>query len=278
MSESGEGVRRQPERRLFENLIASRPVRETRHGAAVSSVGLHLGAIAAVAWLSVAGAAAPDAATPAEHVTLYELVKPEDIAAEKAKAAAEAAAERARLAEMALERAREDQEARRLLVMNPPDLTSEEIPTPAQVQFVTLKPEDIEGIEMGVSTIALLNEHIELTAEQLASQKPDFTQHTDEPELMNVDEVRSQLRHEYPVFLQESGVGGRVLIWFLIDEAGGVRKWQLKASSGFSDLDGAALKAAARMRFRPARNYDHSVAVWVVVPILFQPGEVGFAS
>jgi TonB family protein len=277
MAEDSGVIRRVSEHRMFETLIASRPVRERRDGAAAVAVTLHVGVIAAVAWLSLAGNSAlepPPEAT--DRVTLYELVKPED---SKAKAEAAAAAERVRQVQMALEqRAEEEAEARRLLVLNPPEIEPTTIPEPALVPFVTLRPEDLEGIELGVSTVALLNEHIELTAEQLASQLPEFTQHTDGPELVNIDEVRRELRHEYPIFLQDAGVGGRVLLWFLIDETGGVRKWQLKASSGFGDLDGAALKAAARMRFRPARNYDHSVAVWVVVPILFQPGEVGFAS
>ena len=45
---------------------------------------------------------------------------------------------------------------------------------------------------------------------------------------------------------------------------------QIKQTSGHSELDAAALKVAAVMRFTPARNDDQPVAVWIQLPIVFR--------
>ncbi|MEX1184727.1 MAG: TonB family protein, partial [Gemmatimonadota bacterium] len=73
------------------------------------------------------------------------------------------------------------------------------------------------------------------------SAAPTFTPMTDRPNLINLGDVQRALVRSYPPLLRDAGKGGAPAIWFLIDEQGRVAKTQLSKSSGFRELDEAAL-------------------------------------
>lgn len=98
---------------------------------------------------------------------------------------------------------------------------------------------------------------------------PVFTPFTVAPKLVNAEEVQRALQRNYPPLLRDAGVGGSPEIWFYISPAGKVLKTQLNKSSGYQQLDQAALAIAGLMRFSPALNRDTPVAVWVSLPITF---------
>ena len=102
------------------------------------------------------------------------------------------------------------------------------------------------------------------------SAAPTFTPFTVAPSLRNVPEVQRALVREYPSVLRDSGVGGRVTVWFFIDEDGRVQQTQINESSGYDALDQAALNVAEIYEFSPAMNRENRVAVWVSLPITFQ--------
>jgi protein TonB len=102
------------------------------------------------------------------------------------------------------------------------------------------------------------------------SKGPVWTPMTLRPRLLNMDEVRGILEREYPPALRDAGIGGTVQVWFFLDETGRVVKTQVDQSSGYADLDAAALRVADRMEFSPAENRDQRVSVWVSVPITFE--------
>jgi TonB family protein len=117
-------------------------------------------------------------------------------------------------------------------------------------------------------------ETYELLADQQPSWKdiakaPTFTPMTVPPALKNAPEVQRQIARNYPPLLKDAGIGGKVVLWFLIDETGVVRVTQLHTSSGYAALDDAALKVAANMQFTAAKNRDNIVPVWVQIPITF---------
>jgi len=101
------------------------------------------------------------------------------------------------------------------------------------------------------------------------SAAPTFTPYTVAPSILNRDEVQRVLQQEYPPLLRDAGIGGTVKVNFFIDETGKVIKRLIDKSSGHKDLDDAALKVAAVMRFSPALNRDKKVPVWVAFPITF---------
>jgi protein TonB len=100
--------------------------------------------------------------------------------------------------------------------------------------------------------------------------QPQFTPMTVAPALTNVAEVQRALVRSYPAILRDAGIGGKPVVWFLIDETGKVIKTQLSKSSGHASLDEAAMKVAEVMKFTPAMNIDRKVTVWVELPIEFQ--------
>lgn len=95
------------------------------------------------------------------------------------------------------------------------------------------------------------------------------------PVLLDREEARHTLQEEYPVALQEAGVGGvvRVLLWVRPD--GMVETPRVRASSGVSELDRAALRAARLMRFMPATRAGKPVGTWVDFSIRFLPNATG---
>lgn len=93
------------------------------------------------------------------------------------------------------------------------------------------------------------------------------------PELKNRLAVENALRRLYPPMLRDAGVGGRVVVWVLVDEEGGVARAIVKEASGAAQLDAAALDVARVMRFSPAMNRDQKVKVWVAIPVQFRVGD-----
>ncbi len=99
---------------------------------------------------------------------------------------------------------------------------------------------------------------------------PSFTPFTHRPELTNPDDVGKSLLAEYPPLLRNAGIGGVSQVWFHIGADGTTREVRLRETSGHAQLDGAALRVAASMRFTPARNREKPVDAWVSLPITFQ--------
>jgi protein TonB len=104
------------------------------------------------------------------------------------------------------------------------------------------------------------------------SKGPTFVPTTVAPRLENSDEVARLLQRFYPPMLRDAGIGGTVSVWFFIDENGRVVRTQVNESSGYGDLDAAALEVADRLQFSPAWNRDKRVPVWVSLPIVFEVG------
>lgn len=98
---------------------------------------------------------------------------------------------------------------------------------------------------------------------------PTFTPYEVAPRLRNEAEIRRMLEREYPPLLRDAGVGGVVVMWFYISNAGKVLQSQVHQSSGHESLDRLAQRLAPHYEFTPARNMDRNVAVWIQMPIRF---------
>jgi TonB family protein len=92
------------------------------------------------------------------------------------------------------------------------------------------------------------------------------------PEILNAPKIVRAMVQAYPPVLRDSGIGGTVVVFFLIDEAGQVGNAVLERSSGHAALDQAALEIARLYRFRPALNRDQVLPVWVAFPLTFRGG------
>ena len=106
--------------------------------------------------------------------------------------------------------------------------------------------------------------------EEDLSAAPVFTPMTVQPEIRNRREVEAALMREYPSILRSSGIAGQVIVWFFISKEGSVLDRRIFESSGFAQLDEAALKVADVFQFTPALNRDKIVPVWIRFPITFE--------
>ncbi|QSR87864.1 energy transducer TonB [Methylacidiphilum caldifontis] len=80
------------------------------------------------------------------------------------------------------------------------------------------------------------------------------------------------LRNPPPVYPEEArrkGEQGVVYIWVKISPAGTVSSLSVYRSSGFADLDGAAVDAVKRWRFHPAKSGNTPVESQAIVPVQF---------
>lgn len=268
------GVR---ERRLFEFLVSSRPQLGWRGGAAAAAASLaaHGAIVVAVVLATLLTAEKASTDPPSESVSLETIEAGAPVVASGALAVLPDArpGTAARTSAPAPADVREGTE-RLLRNLKPPTVTPEDIPVPSpEVLQASLRISEYDGIgqDSMLSAAMIFADHHERTAEELEDgpPSPEATPYTQGPELTNGPQMAKLLSRNYPRGLQEDGIGGRVLIWFLVDEYGYARRWLLKSSSGYRALDRAALKVASLMRFRPAINYDRHVAVWVVLPVTF---------
>jgi protein TonB len=74
----------------------------------------------------------------------------------------------------------------------------------------------------------------------------------------------------YPPLAQQAGIEGQAVVKALVDIDGTIREVQILKSSGNQMLDEAALAAAKRATFTPAKQRDAFVRVWVSIPMRFR--------
>ncbi len=269
------------ERRLLAHLVATRPRQERRStvAAALGSIGMHGAVAAGLIWLTMS-AARPAEATKEDQLLLYspppEAPPPPAVAAPVPPPPAKVVTQLRQVApKVVATPVARPEPPRGFQTLAPPTITPPDIPPPSAA--VPTREADFsgEGVEGGSSHgSSQLGAERVVTADDI-SAAPTFTPYTVAPTLTNRDEVARALERDYPESLREEGVGGKVLVWFFIDENGKVEKSLIKQSSGREALDQAALHVAQVMRFNPALNRDKHVPVWVALPIAFNAQEPG---
>ena len=91
------------------------------------------------------------------------------------------------------------------------------------------------------------------------------------PSLANRAEVARSLAALYPPSLVASGASGTVKVRLVVDAHGRALAPRVAEASGHAALDSAALRAAERIRFVPARRGGEPQPVWVELPVSFVP-------
>ncbi|CAN5754399.1 hypothetical protein BH23GEM5_BH23GEM5_05580 [soil metagenome] len=87
------------------------------------------------------------------------------------------------------------------------------------------------------------------------------------PRLRNPEGVRSRMERRFAPDLRSKGLSGSVGLEIGIDETGRVISARVEASSGYDELDAAAVKLTDAMRFAPAEASGKAVPASVRVPI-----------
>lgn len=75
---------------------------------------------------------------------------------------------------------------------------------------------------------------------------------------------------KYPEIARKVGIEGRVIVQVLVSDKGEVVKTKILKSLGHSGLDEAAVDAIRSVKWKPAKQRDKPVAVWVSIPVIFK--------
>ena len=74
----------------------------------------------------------------------------------------------------------------------------------------------------------------------------------------------------YPDIAQEAGIEGQVLVQCFIDEKGRVKETIVVKGIPNTGLNESAVQALRKTRFRPAKQRERPVGVWITIPINFK--------
>ena len=78
------------------------------------------------------------------------------------------------------------------------------------------------------------------------------------------------IRPVYPDIAQEAGIEGQVLVQCFIDEKGKVKETIVVKGIPNTGLNESAVEALRKTRFRPAKQRERPVGVWITIPINFR--------
>ena len=78
------------------------------------------------------------------------------------------------------------------------------------------------------------------------------------------------IKPKYPEIAQEAGIEGTVFIQAFIDKKGRVIETTIIKGIPNTGLDEAAIKAIRKTRFRPAKQRERAVGVWISIPVNFK--------
>jgi len=106
-----------------------------------------------------------------------------------------------------------------------------------------------------------------------AAMAVDTCNDREEPYYTNKHAMERALVREYPALLRDRRIGGKTVVWLLVDEGGRVTQQQIRESSGYRELDEAAFRVTRGFRFSPAKHCGKPVPVWVGVPVTFSNRE-----
>ena len=76
---------------------------------------------------------------------------------------------------------------------------------------------------------------------------------------------------EYPECAKKVGIQDQVILQLLIDVDGFVVEHKIAKSIGHAECDQAAIKAVKSVRWKPAKQRDKPIKVWITVPVSFKP-------
>tara|TARA_Y100000389_G_scaffold35785_1_gene30426 strand:+ start:12583 stop:13281 length:699 start_codon:yes stop_codon:yes gene_type:complete len=77
------------------------------------------------------------------------------------------------------------------------------------------------------------------------------------------------IRPKYPDIAQEAGIEGQVLVQCFIDKKGKVTETIILKGIPNTGLNESAVEALRKTRFRPAKQRETKVGVWITIPINF---------
>ena len=77
------------------------------------------------------------------------------------------------------------------------------------------------------------------------------------------------IRPRYPDIAQEAGIEGQVIVQCFIDKRGNVKETIVLKGIPNTGLNESAVEAIKKTKFRPAKQRQTAVGVWITIPVTF---------
>ena len=78
------------------------------------------------------------------------------------------------------------------------------------------------------------------------------------------------IKPKYPEIAQEAGIEGTVVVQVFVDAKGRVKETVILKGIPNTGLDEAATEAIRLVRFKPAKQRERAVGVWISIPVNFR--------
>ncbi len=82
--------------------------------------------------------------------------------------------------------------------------------------------------------------------------------------------IVSRVEPDYPAMARRQRLSGKVVIKFLVDPHGRVKRASVLQAAPQGVFESCVLDAVAKWRFKPGLYQGHPVATWVILPIQFK--------
>ena len=160
----------------------------------------------------------------------------------------------------------EDVELQEILIENIPQTQQIERPPPPARPSVPVESEDEDiADDLTIEETDLDNfEAWDAPPPPPEGPRVKFIPYDDPPQPL------SQIRPVYPEIAQEAGIEGTVVVQVFIDLRGRVKDTIILKGIPNTGLDEAAISAIRKTRFRPAKQRERPVGVWISIPVNFR--------
>lgn len=160
----------------------------------------------------------------------------------------------------------EDVELQEILIENIPQTQQIERPPPPARPSVPVESEDEDiADDLTIEETDLDNfEAWDAPPPPPEGPRVKFIPYDDPPQPL------SNIRPVYPEIAQEAGIEGTVVVQVFIDKKGRVQDTIILKGIPNTGLDEAAVTAIRKTRFRPAKQRERPVGVWISIPVNFR--------
>ena len=160
----------------------------------------------------------------------------------------------------------EDVELQEILIENIPQTQQIERPPPPARPSVPVESEDEDiADDLTIEETDLDNfEAWDAPPPPPEGPRVKFIPYDDPPQPL------SNIRPIYPEIAQEAGIEGTVVVQVFIDKEGRVQDTLILKGIPNTGLDEAAISAIRKTRFRPAKQRERPVGVWISIPVNFR--------
>ena len=160
----------------------------------------------------------------------------------------------------------EDVELQEILIENIPQTQQIERPPPPARPSVPVESEDEDiADDLTIEETDLDNfEAWDAPPPPPEGPRVKFIPYDDPPQPL------SDIRPVYPEIAQEAGIEGTVVVQVFIDKKGRVQDTVILKGIPNTGLDEATISAIRKTRFRPAKQRERPVGVWISIPVNFR--------